>query len=327
MPTAPHQPPLHLPPRSFSTREAHALGLTHHHLENPCYQPVTRGVWTQANLPPSESPRAQILRDLRAVQDVKPNTAGSHITAALLWELRLPARIRLASPMHLTQFHGQHRPTGRGILGHVGSLGAQDIHSVHGILVTSPIRTIVDLAALHRAAVPLISDDQLVALLDGVICEHTVGPRRGIPALRNLPEVKQDLLRLAGQRGVARVRRALARSVVGVDSALETHTRLLLNEYDPGIQWVTDIELRAPGIRTVLPDLADVKHRLSLQLEGPHHDAPDQRVRDITRGRATEAYGWLEIRATYLDLRRVDQSVPRLIQLVRDGRRRQSGDR
>lgn len=322
MPTAPHEPPTHLPIRSFSTREAHALGLSHHHLQNPCYQSVTRGVWDVVDVPPPESPRAHVLRDLRAVQDAKPGTAASHITAALLLDLRLPGRIRLPSPLHLTQFQGRHRPTGDGIAGHVGNLEPQDIHSVRGVLVTGPVRTIVDLAALHGTGVPLVSDDQLVALLDGVICEHTVGPRRGVPPLRNVMAVRHDLLRLAGQRGVARVKRALHRSMAGADSALETQARLLLNRHDPEIEWVTDIELTQPGFHTVLPDLADIKHRLSLQLEGPHHDTKDQRVRDINRSRATEANDWLEIRATYLDLRHTDKSVPRLIHLVREGRRR-----
>ncbi|MCT2180986.1 endonuclease domain-containing protein [Kocuria sp. p3-SID1433] len=85
--------------------------------------------------------------------------------------------------------------------------------------------------------------------------------------------------------------------------------------------WATDIELTAPGHRPVWPDLADVENRLALQIEGPHHDGIDQRVRDIERERATVAAGWREIRLSWKDMRQgAPGTAPEAVRLVRAAR-------
>lgn len=96
--------------------------------------------------------------------------------------------------------------------------------------------------------------------------------------------------------------------------------RLLLEAF--GLRgWVTDIELTAPGHRPVWPGLADVGNRLALQIEGPHHDGIDQRVRDIERERATVAVGWREIRLSWKDMRqKVPGTAPEAVRLVRAAR-------
>lgn len=85
-----------------------------------------------------------------------------------------------------------------------------------------------------------------MAVVDGIINDHQTGFHKGTLAPRSKPALEEDLDRLAGHRGVVRVRRAVARAVVGVDSVLETQARLLLAEYGLG-KWVTDVELSVPG--------------------------------------------------------------------------------
>lgn len=310
MPTPPHRPPSQIPVRSFTRAEAIALGLTRHQLENPAYELVTRGVWARTDRPEPGDPAARILEDLYAIQHTKPDTVASHVTAGVLLALRLPGPLRMSRPIHLTRISGRHRPTGDRIAGHLSRLPADDILCAHAVLLTGPARTLVDIAAMQHHGRPLLSDDQLVGLIDGVICEHGYGPRAGLVPLRSRAALEAGLVRWKGHRGVARVRRALTRAAAGVDSAMETRARLLLAEHDDG-DWVTDLELRAPGFRPVWPDLADTVHRLSLQLEGPHHDSAEQRVRDIERARATAAAGWQEVRATDRDLRSVARRTAR----------------
>ena len=127
-----------------------------------------------------------------------------------------------------------------------------------GMLVTGPTRTAVDLAGMTRGrGRPLLADDDLLVLLEGIIDEHSTGPRAGLGCLRPLEAMATDLRRMSRVRGVARVRQALERALPAVDSALETRMRLLLEAF--GLRgWVTDIELTLdPATRDVVATSAN----------------------------------------------------------------------
>ena len=62
-------------------------------------------------------------------------------------------------------------------------------------------------------------------------------------------------------------------AVVGVDSPLETYTRLVLEDHR-FTGWEADVEIRSPGGRRVHPDLADRRHRLAVQVDGAVHEDP-----------------------------------------------------
>lgn len=256
------------------------------------------------------------------LQAVTPGAVISHVTAAQILGLRLPARLRGSDQLHLTQTAGRKAPRRRGVVGHRAALRADDLLAAGGALITGPTRTVVDLASMHRGrGLPVLTDDDLVVVLDGVIEEHATGPRSGLVCLRSQQAVGEDLGRMAHVRGVGRVRRALERCAPAVDSALETRMRLLLQDH--GLEgWVTDLELRPRGHRSVWPDLADEEHLIAVQIEGPHHDRPEQRQRDIERARATVAAGWREIRLTWKDmLLDGPGSDPEAVRLIRAARR------
>lgn len=322
MPRRPHTPPEDLPNRSFSTTEARSPGLTAHHLEGPGYRQLTRGVWIPAHLQTPADPTERVRTQLHGLLEAKHDCAASHLTAAQLLGLRLPDALRRDTRLHITRHNGYRPPGGHNVHGHCAELPPEDLVSMGGILSTGPARTAIDLAAMRELRWFRISDDDLVALLDGIICEHANGPLAGSEPMRSLPGLSADLDRMKGKRGVRRVRLALQRCAVGADSMLETRARLLLAHYDHTTPWITDHQLQAPGHRTVWPDLADIEHRLSLQLDGPHHDSPEQRLRDIDRLRATEAAGWTEIRVSFRDLQPIGAQLPALIHLVRQARRR-----
>lgn len=263
---------------------------------------------------------------LPAVMSVRPDAVASHVTAAILLDFRLPFRPRVDQIIHLSVSSSANPLRVRGFAGHLFTPGPGEVWTGGGISVTSPARTLVDLAAMKTArGRNVFTDDELVAVVDGIINEHQTGFHKGTLAQRSKPALEEDLARLAGHRGVVRARRAVACAVVGVDSVLETRARLLLVEHGLG-EWVTDVELSVPGHRLVWPDLADPVQRSSLQIEGAHHDQRGQRVRDIERQRATEAAGWIEIRVVAADLVTGSNdppgAEPRLVRMVREARAR-----
>ncbi|NHU84931.1 hypothetical protein GWK18_04875 [Kocuria sp. JC486] len=319
--------------RWFTVREATEAGLTRSQLWGSAYTSITRGVWAvSASDVPERSgmvgpgtPEGLAAR-LPALQEVCPDSAASHVTAAVLLGFRLSQRVVESPAVHLTCVGHGNPPRGPAVQGHECLPALEDVWEVDGMRVTSPIRTLIDLAGAYtRRKCPVFSDSDLVGIVDGVINEHETGINAGRPALRTRSGLAQDLGGFHGCRGVARLRSALDRAAVGVDSVLETKVRLLLEDH--GLTgWTTDLQLQAPGHRAVWPDLADVEHRIAIQVEGAHHDGHDQRLRDIERQRATEALGWTEIRVMAADLNPdplgQGGTVPRVVRMVRAARKR-----
>lgn len=327
MPTPRHVPPQSLRSRWFTTEEAAAAGVHRKQLSGQYYVSVLPHLWVTRETHDAGTMTDTVdglRRNLPTLRRLYPAAVGSHLTAAITLELRLPTRVTAMAGLHLTVAPGTPAPRGCDVVGHRAALDDTDTWGNARLRVTSPARTIVDLAAMKTPRGNfLVTDDELVAVIDGVINEHATGYHKGKPPLRSRARLAQDLTRLTGLRGTARVRKALARAVVGVDSALETQARLVLAAH--GLTgWVTDVELSTPGHRIVWPDLADPNRRIALQIEGAHHDQRGQRVRDIERQRATEAAGWIEIRIVAADLvvgpYDPPGSVPRLIRLVREAR-------
>lgn len=238
------------------------------------------------------------------MQSVQPRMLASHLSAARLYDMRLPRRVLQPPSIHLTaNGGGGHAPGAASVIGHRGPVAGADIWRRDGIPLTSPARTLLDLSSWNAdARRPMLTGDELVAVIDGVIVEHLTGMHSGVEPLRRKPELVTDIEAFAGRRGARRLRQALERSMPGVDSPLETETRLVLERHALR-GWRTDVELAPPGYRRVWPDLADPVHRLSLQCDGAVHDDERQRIRDIERQRATEAAGWTEIRVLARDLR------------------------
>lgn len=277
------------------------------------------GVWAARDhrLPESGTPRVREI--LRALQQVLPDTAASHLTAGLLLGLRMPRSLRVGIPIHVTRWAPGRAPRLAGVQGHVAQVPPADRWTSGTLRVIGPVRTVVDLAAMSTGPSRYVfGDDWVVALVDGMINEHRTGIRAGMPPMRSLELVREDLARMATLRGVARVRMSLERAQPGVDSALETHARLALARQG-FTEFVTDHEIRVPGAGSAYPDLADRRRRISVQVEGPHHDGKDQRVRDITRLRITEAAGWKEVRVSGRDIfAQRPGNRPHIVKLVLD---------
>lgn len=296
-----HTVPPRLADRAFTLQEAMACGLTPSQLSRGPYDRVTRSVWQRRGRMVEADPATELRLLLPAVLAAHPTAMASHLTAGILLGLRLPRRAERIWPLHLMSSQPDRQLRGANITGHRAVALPDSPVLRAGLRCTGPARTVVDIASLHAGRRVLLTDDQLVAALDGMISSHRTGYHRGETALRDLEHLHRDLEALAGVPGVHRVRTAVQRCAPSVDSPLETRARLCLEQ--SGLTgWVTDLEVRAPGGGSFWPDLADPVHRLSIQVEGAVHDLRNQRVRDIRRERITAAAGWTEIRVSAGDI-------------------------
>ncbi len=112
-----------------------------------------------------------------------PTAALSHHAAAALWELRPPR----PGPIHVTVSSG--RPRHRGIIVHRSSLRPDEVMCRHGLALTTPARTLIDLAALlpcreTERTVEAAMVRHLTTDRDLLGEAHAAGPRRGVGALR-----------------------------------------------------------------------------------------------------------------------------------------------
>lgn len=161
----------------------------------------------------------------------------------------------------------------------------KDLREVDGLVVTSPVRTILDLAA----ELPLID---LVVVMDSALHKKTC--------------TRQELEARAhdrGVRGIARYRRALELCDGRSASAPETMMRLVIvlsglpaptpqfNVYDDDHgTFVARADLKAHGVRA------------AFEYDGGGHDEPVQHARDVKRWRDLRAAGYEVFPYTASDL-------------------------
>lgn len=132
------------------------------------------------------------------VETTRAQQVFSHWSAAALWGYPVigawPNRIHITQDLHSGQ------RSNRGVARHFAGLGADDVVELDGLFVTSPTRTIVDLARVSGFASGVAACDYALSV--------TANPAGS--AGQNLHVERDALLeaasRLTGQRGVCRLR-------------------------------------------------------------------------------------------------------------------------
>jgi hypothetical protein len=225
----------------------------------------------------------------------------SHATAARLYGAPLPASVEADAELHVTVPAGGRAPQIAGVRAHV--LAAWREADVHGLPVTTPEQTWLDLAAV-------LGETALVSVGDFFVS--------GRDPLTDVTRLAAHLGASSGRRGVARARSAVARVRQGTESAGETRLRLLLA--DCGLpEPVVNLELHdTDGAFVARVDLAYPDARLALEYEGDIHRT-DRVVwqRDIARRERVEDLGWRMVRITAADLASPSELVRRIRRLVR----------
>jgi hypothetical protein len=227
----------------------------------------------------------------------------SHDTAAQLWEMPLPATRALADPLHVSTPPGRSPVRTRGVLGHRLDLDEHEIVNLHGIRVTSPARTWIDLA-------PNLPTEDLIVLGDRLLWwRHPLCTRE---------QLEQALRRRAGRPGVRRATSVVSFLSDRSDSPPESRFRHRFAR--AGLPPATpNRRIYSPaGQFLAMPDLTFEGYNEVFEYEGDYHRTDQsQWNKDIARVRRLEGYGWHSTRGSRLDLRDSSEVIGQLGRLMR----------
>lgn len=233
--------------------------------------------------------------------------AFSHLTAARLWDLPLPRWAEDVAGLDVM------RDSARPVIergecrGHRG-LETRGTKQLHGLVVTSPVDTWVDLAEVRRPRA--FGVDDLVVVADAVLMRlaTTVEVTEGEEEWQAVSRFEgdrladgarvdhRDRLRVALEarvrpRGAVRLRRALVLARVGSRSPMETRSRLLVVRAglpEPEL----NAAVHAPGGWLLEGDLVWRGQRVIAEYQGGHHAGRRRRSLDEARRALAEDEGW-----------------------------------
>lgn len=275
--------PEHIAFAGFTTQEAVDAGVTPCRLRHRSLAAPSRGI----RQPVTEV--APILSEqVRPFTLITEFSAASHATAFSLWSFPGFHPGHDEPGIHISRPDTMAIPRRTGVVGHRGQFFADEIVSVHGLLVTSRTRTWLDCA--RRMSV-----DELT-----VVADHLVRlPRpefegRSEP-YATLDELADMLDRHKGTPGIQKARLALEQVRTGADSAPETRLRLALERAG-----LPEPELNIPVVLSHgvvrQPDLAYPLFLVAVEYDGDVHSETRQIVRDIAREEDFARAGWALVR-------------------------------
>jgi hypothetical protein len=219
---------------------------------------------------------------------VTPLSAASHATAFTLWDLPgfLPGRDD--GRIHISRPDAMAIPRRRGVVGHVGQFFADEVVSLHGVLITSRARTWLDCSRK-------MSIDELTVVADHLLRIPRPDFEGRTEPYATREELAEMLDRHKGTPGIRKARLALDQARVGADSAPETRLRLALeNAGLPEPELNVPMELHAGVVRQ--PDLSYPEHKVAVEYDGEGHSEAAQIVRDIAREEDFARAGWIVVR-------------------------------
>ncbi|MDI3330790.1 MAG: DUF559 domain-containing protein [Micrococcus sp.] len=300
--------------RPFTRAEALALGLTDKRLRSSDILRLGHGLYASTTAPlgwPSayETPGHGLgLPALAALQRQYPAATFSHATAAHVFRLPLPGRILADRDVHLTWSPDASRAQRRGIHSHRNRLLPPDRVRFRRLVLTSPARTLIDLASDDR-----LCGEDLVVIADAIVNRpYRQGDR--VDGLDTPAGLAAAVARAGSTPGVRRARRAVDRARVGADSPQETRVRMAL--VDAGLP---EPELQVQGDPadrwSPVADLGYRELKIAIQYDGKHHRSREQQAADAYRDEWFQRHGWLVVRLTWADQA---QGFVRLVRLVRE---------
>lgn len=220
----------------------------------------------------------------RVLSEVSPGAWISHVTAARLHCLVLPAWLSDSTELHLSKPKQLPQVRRKGVTAHTVIAGPDEIEYVNGIRISTRSRTWLDLARRLSLAELVCLGDQLIRI-PRLEFEGRSEPFDSLDGLRALVGRHPNL------QGVVRAREALEMMRVGADSAPESLLRLAMldaNLPEPDLQ----IALRPADAASPTADLGYRRRRLAIQYDGDHHLLEAQRLSDRRRDKAFESAGW-----------------------------------
>ncbi len=248
------------------------------------------------------TPETPMQRAFLAVAEAGPGAALSHWSAAALWGL---SGFRL-EPVHVLVERGSKDPrrVSLSTLHTTRILPSHHLVSHHGIMTTSPVRTIFDLSGV----VPL---GKVARTLDDAWGSRLVRADRLFDTLEEL--------RGRGRSRVATMRMLLAErgsGYVAPESGLERRfRRILLNDGQQPLEHQVDL---GGEVWVARVDAVDREARLIVQIDGDrYHTALLDRRHDAQQDEALSSLGWTILRLSEFDVWHRPEWVARVVREAR----------
>jgi len=239
-------------------------------------RPVVRGAFVRADAPDTVELRAAavalVVSDGHVVVD-RTAAAIHGVNAFTFVEQQEPP------PVETCVLRGR-CPTQRGdVRGRTRDLRAEDIMTIAGLRVTTPLRTAVDLACNLRRR-------EAMAVLNELSRQHGLAGA----------ELRAMLSRFARRRGVVQARELIQIAEPRIESPRESWTWLEI--HDAGLPMPEpQVWIEVDGVPTYRLDFAYVRRRIAVEYDGADfHDRTDeQRRHDAARRAWLRANGWTVI--------------------------------
>jgi very-short-patch-repair endonuclease len=274
--------------RPFTRSQARLAGITDAQLRGRRFRRLFRGVHIDAHV--DVTPALW----MHAALVAGPSDAViSHLTALWLYGLEL----RRLLPLHVSTRTRTHTRQA-GIQAHQRSAPIS-ARSVGGVAVTSPLRTLVDIATK-------VTTIELVQA-----AEHLIHRRL---------TTSEEIAEYAMARhldGVRRLRRVLGLIREGVESPRESTLRLMI-VFARLPEPRCNVDIHDGGGRFIARgDLVYETYRLVVEYDGWYHErSAAQRQRDLGRRERLEAAGWRVIVVTSDDMRKPEMLIARIHQAL-----------
>jgi hypothetical protein len=271
----------------FTSAEARAGGVPRSRLSAADINHPHHGVF-RAGAPTDLLQRCEALLPV-----LGPDTWFSHLTAARLWGIPLPARERSDEPLHVLGAVGTAPVRRPGVVGWETRNAPLDARMLGPLPLVSPAETWTQLAVSGATSpgrsLPL---EWLVAVGDYLLSgPRRVGERR---PLCSLEELQTAVRARRGKRGVVLLTLALELVRAPVDSPEETFLRLGLVEAGLPEPVVHVPVATADGVRH--GDLGYPDARILLEYQGDEHRVSRRRwLSDLTRIQLFQDAGWWAI--------------------------------
>lgn len=260
----------------FTWRQAKRAGIARHQIEaavrNNELRRVLNGVYVRNDVADT-----QLLRCQAAQLVISPFAVVCDRTAAWLHGVDVLAypELEILPPLETYVLRG-HSPTNRPECnGGTRDLRACDVMELHGLRVTTPLRTAMDLGCK-------LSRRDALAALDAFMRLHGI----------THAEMQRLLPRYFRRRGVVQVRQLVPLADGRAESQGESWTRIEIHDAglpDPEPQWWVCLD----GVPLFRLDLPYPKHKVVVEYDGrDFHTTDEQREHDRTRRKWLADHGW-----------------------------------
>lgn len=269
----------HLPDKPFRAHDARRLGISKHTLKRAVREgrvtQLLRGVYLRSDLP--------VTPDVRAAAAALVITPGAVIRdrfAAWLHGIDLfnGFEAEVVPPIETCVLRGRATTRRQGVDGRTRDLQDQDVMTVGGVRVTTPLRTVLDLGCnLWRRDALHVLDVYL----------RRFGTRE---------DLRRGAVRYYRRRGVVQLRELIPLADGRSESRRESWTRLEIHDANlpaPEPQYWIEVD----GFPRYRLDLAYPKHRVAVEYDGEdfHHRTDERKERDRERRKWLRDHGWTVI--------------------------------